>query len=130
VDTNHTPRRYEAPWLAGLRAARANLLPGLFVQAIMLSLVLGYYLLPATRELLDHLAAMKARWGFLYSAVSAVIAGAVIPTLFATWGVWIPIVAALYALPPLLQIPLFSLALSLWVILFTWMSEQRARGGT
>jgi hypothetical protein len=34
-------------------------------------------------------------------------------------------VAALYSLPSLLQIPLFSLALSLWVMLFTWMSEQR-----
>lgn len=52
---------------------------------------------------------------------------AIIPTLFATWGVWIPIVAAVYALPGPLQIPLFSLALSLWVILFTWMSEQRTR---
>ncbi len=52
---------------------------------------------------------------------------AIIPTLFATWGVWIPIVAAVYALPGPLQIPLFSLALSLWVILFTWMSEQRPR---
>jgi hypothetical protein len=25
----------------------------------------------------------------------------------------------------MLQIPLFSLALSLWVILFAWMSDQR-----
>jgi len=51
---------------------------------------------------------------------------AVVPTLFATWAVWIPIVAALYSLPPLLQVPLFSMALSLWVMLFTWMSEERA----
>lgn len=53
----------------------------------------------------------------------------ILPTLFANWGVWIPIVAALYSLPSLLQIPLFSLALSLWVILFTWMSEQRTSAG-
>ncbi len=51
----------------------------------------------------------------------------VVPTLFATWGVWIPIVTILYSLPSLLQIPLFGLALSLWVMLYTWMSEQRAR---
>ena len=50
----------------------------------------------------------------------------VMPTLFATWGVWIPVVAILYSLPSLLQIPLFGLALSLWVMLYTWMSEQRA----
>ena len=41
---------------------------------------------------------------------------------------WIPVVAILYSLPSLLQIPLFGLALSLWVILYTWMSEQRVRG--
>ncbi len=232
VELNPPKAPYEAPWHAGLRAARANLVPGLLVQGIMIALVLGYYLAPATREWLDHLAVLKERWGYAYSAFSAIIAGAVVPevlrilvfqrgrpcrrnlgnflfaacywglsgmqvdlfyrlqgvwfggepdfpvvlkkvlvdqflycpliaapqaaflydwkqrgfarrylrgfftvdfyrssvvpTLFATWGVWIPIVAALYSLPSLLQIPLFSLALSLWVILFTWMSEQRA----
>ncbi|MCU0778955.1 MAG: hypothetical protein MUF86_15000 [Akkermansiaceae bacterium] len=52
--------------------------------------------------------------------------GVVVPTLFATWGVWIPIVTILYSLPSLLQIPLFGLALSMWVMLYTWMSERRA----
>lgn len=49
----------------------------------------------------------------------------IMATLFATWGVWIPIVCILYSLPSLLQIPLFGLALSLWVMLYTWMSEHR-----
>lgn len=49
----------------------------------------------------------------------------VVPTLFATWGVWIPIVSILYSLPSLLQIPLFGLALSMWVMIYTWMSERR-----
>lgn len=199
----------------------------------MVGTVLAYYLLPSSREVFDVLAAWKERWGFAYSAVSAVLAGAVVPevlrviafqrgrpsrqnlgnlvfaaafwgyngmqvdalyrlqawvfgdeagfatvamkvlvdqlvycplvaapltvilydwrargfrrsalrgyftrtfyrravfpTLVANWGVWFPIVAALYSLPLILQIPLFSLALSLWVILFTWMSEQRLR---
>lgn len=223
--------RSEPPWNAGLRAARANLVPGVLVQAVMIATVLAYFHAPSTREIFDYLGSQKERWGYLYSAVSAILAGAVIPevlriavfqkgrpmrrnldnlifticywgvsgmqvdllyrlqaewfgtagdfdtvikkvlvdqflfcpllaapqaaflydwkqlgfgrqhlrgffsvsfyrsavvpTLFATWGVWIPIVAALYSLPPLLQIPLFSLALSLWVMLFTWMSEQR-----
>lgn len=221
----------ERPWHAGLRAARANLVPGLIVQAVMIVTVLAYFYAPSTREIFDFLGSLKERWGYGYSAVSAIIAGAIIPeilrivvfqkgragrhnlgnflfatiywgisgmqvdlfyrlqgewfgttadvgtvlkkvfvdqflycplfaapqaaiiydwkqigfahhhlrgfftadfyrravvpTLFATWGVWIPIVAALYSLPSLLQIPLFSLALSLWVMLFTWMSEQR-----
>ena len=224
--------RKEAPWAAGLRAARANLIPGLILQAIMLSLLLGYYFYPPTTELLNQLADLKSRWGYGYSIVASVIAGAVIPelmriiifqkgkvtranlgnflfaafhwswsgalvdflyrqqaewfgseitfkvvaikvlidqfvfnpcfaapvnswaydwknagfplrgihlfftaryyrqtvipTLVATWGVWIPVVTILYCLPPLLQIPLFALALALWVIIFTWMSEQRA----
>ena len=226
------PRR-EAPWTAGLRAARANVVPGLIVQALMLGMLLAYYFYPPTRDWLNGLAAIKARWSYGYSAVNAIIAGAlipellrilvfqkgairrenfanllftvpfwcfmgvvvdffyrcqagwfgadatfpvvvkkvlvdqflyntlfaapfttwlydwknrgyatagigkfftaayyrdhVLPTLFATWGVWIPIVAILYSLPSLLQIPLFGLALSLWVMLYTWMSEQRMR---
>lgn len=225
--------RRERPWMAGLRAARANLLPGLFVQALMLALLLGYYFYPPTRDLLDGLAQLKARWGYGYSALAALVAGAlipeilrvvafqqreirrenfanllftvpfwcamgaivdffyrsqagwfgaeaslsvvakkvlvdqflysplfaapvtawlydwklrgyptrglrgfftaayyrdrIVPVLFATWGVWIPIVTILYSLPVLLQIPLFALALSLWVILYTWMSEQAPR---
>ncbi len=223
----------EAPWRAGLRAARANLVPGFFVQAAMVGTVLAYYFAPSSRELFDALAGAKERWGYVYSAVSAILAGAAVPELLrillfqrgratrrnlgnflfaaafwgwngmqvdllyrmqavwfgdavdiatvakkvlvdqilytplvsapmstilydwrasgfrrsalpgyftrdfylrailpvivANWGVWFPIVAALYSLPGLLQIPLFSLALSLWVILFTWMSEQRAK---
>lgn len=221
----------EAPWHAGLRAARANLVPGLAVQVFMVATVLAYFYLPAARGVFDLLAEWKGRWGYAYSAVSAILAGAVVPealrilvfqggrptrrnlgnflfaaafwgysgmqvdffyrmqavwfgsgadfatvakkvlvdqllycpilaapqavilydwrahgfrlaslprlftrdfylrailpTLFANWGVWIPIVAALYSLPGLLQIPLFALALSLWVVLFTWISEQR-----
>lgn len=226
------PASTEAPWHAGLRAARANLVPGLLVQGTMIATVLAYYYLPDSKALFDQLAEWKSRWGYAYSSVSAILAGAVVPellrvllfqkgratrrnlgnlafaaafwgysgiqvdffyrmqavwfgsdtglatvlkkvlvdqllycpilaapmsvilydwretgfrlaalprfftrdfylrsilpTLFANWGVWIPIVAALYSLPGLLQIPLFSLALTLWVILFTWMSEQRA----
>ncbi|MEX1049280.1 MAG: hypothetical protein WED15_07110 [Akkermansiaceae bacterium] len=33
----------EAPWHAGLRAARANLIPGLIVQAVMIATVLAYF---------------------------------------------------------------------------------------
>ncbi len=229
---NSTIRR-DPPWAAGLRAARANLVPGLIVQGVMLALLLAYYSYPPTHDLLDRLAALKARWGYGYSAVASIIAGALIPelmrisvfqhfsirrtnftnllfsipfwcfmgvvvdlfyrqqavwfgaeasfhvvwkkvlvdqflynplfaapvtawlydwknggyrstgigrfftaryyqetvvaTLFATWGVWIPVVTILYSLPSLLQIPLFALALSLWVMLYTWMSEHRAK---
>ena len=230
MERNAADKR-EAPWIAGLRAARANLLPGLILQALMVTLLLGYYFHPATTQWLDRLADLKLRWGFGYSALSAAIAGAIIPEImrvmvfqkgragrenaanllftipfwcgmgmlvdafyrtqalvfgseptfpvvatkvivdqfiyspfiatpltcwlydwklagyrltgardwltmayarnvmlpvvFANWGVWIPVVAVLYSLPSALQIPLFGLALSLWVMLLTWMSERR-----
>jgi hypothetical protein len=227
-----SPIPRDAPWMAGLRAARANLLPGLIVQGVMLALLLAYWFYPPTTRWLNELALVKERWGYGYSAVSAIIAGAlipellriavfqqarirrknaanllftvpfwggmgvvvdllyrmqavwfgaeaafpvvvkkvlvdqlvynplfaapctamlydwknrgygwhglggfftlryyrdvVVPTLFATWGLWIPIVSVLYSLPSLLQIPLFGLALSMWVMIYTWMSERRA----
>jgi hypothetical protein len=232
VETLPYPTPREAPWMAGLRAARANLVPGLIVQGVMFGLLLAYWFYPPTTLLLNRLALVRERWGYGYSAASAVIAGAlipellriavfqkgrirrnngtnllftvpfwcamgivvdalyrvqavwfgadavfpvvakkvlvdqfiynplfaapctamlydwknrgygfhglggffttryyrsvVVPTLFATWGVWIPIVTILYSLPSLLQIPLFGLALSMWVMLYTWMSERRA----
>jgi hypothetical protein len=232
AETKSTATSREAPWTAGLRAARANVVPGLMVQGVMLGLLLAYWFYPPTAELLDRLAAVKQRWGYGYSAISAIIAGAlvpellrvvvfqkwriqrvnfanllftipfwcgmgvvvdafyrmqavwfgtevefpvivkkvlvdqflynplfaapvtavlydwknrgygwlglgrfftaryyrdvVVPVLFATWGVWIPVVSILYSLPSLLQIPLFGLALSMWVMLYTWMSERRA----
>jgi hypothetical protein len=223
----------DRPWTAGLRAARANVVPGLIVQALMFSALMAYYFYPPARGWFDHLAATKARLGYGYSAINSVVAGAVIPellrifffhrgqfrrsnfsnllftvpfwcmmglavdcfyrcqagwfggeatvavvtkkvlvdqflynplfacpvttwlydwksrgfrlrgttafftieyyrdhvlpTLFATWGIWIPVTLILYSLPSILQIPLFGLALSLWVMLYTWMSEQAER---
>ena len=225
--------RRDPPWRAGLHAARANIVPGLIVQGLMLAVLLADYFYPPTRNWLNGLAAIKARWSYGYSGVNAIVAGAVIPELlrvfvfqkgrvrrenfanlmfaapfwcvmgmvvdyfyrcqavwfgeavtfsvvlkkvlvdqflynplysgpvtawlydwknhgyrlegigrfftgtyyvevvlpglFANWAMWIPVVAILYSMPTLLQIPLFGLALSLWVILYTWMSEQRAK---
>lgn len=221
----------EAPWRAGLRAARANVVPGLIVQALMALLLCLYYFHAPARAGFDRLAETKQAWGFGYSVLAAAVAGAVVPellrivlkqrgrparknlaellfaipfwgamgfivdvfyrcqaswfgdepvpsvvipqvlvdqflynplfaapvtvwlfdwknrgyrmtrefftaryyrdhvvpALFATWGVWIPVVTVLYLLPEPVQIPLFSLALSLWAILYAWMSEEQAR---
>ncbi|MCW1887646.1 hypothetical protein OKA04_23110 [Luteolibacter flavescens] len=221
----------EAPWRAGLRAVRANVLPGLLVQGAMVTLLVLYYFHPPARGFFLRLAETKAAWGFGYSILAAAIAGAVVPellrivinqrgrlqaknfrellftipfwggmgfvvdvfyrgqalwfgdepiasvvipqvlvdqflynplfaapvtvwlfawknrgyrmsrefftasyyrdhvvpALLATWGVWIPVVTVLYLLPEPVQIPLFSLALSLWAILYAWMSEDQAR---
>jgi hypothetical protein len=195
----------EAPWRAGLRAVRANVLPGLIVQGAMVVLLGLYYFYPPAQAVFLRLAKTKEAWGFGYSILAAAVAGAVVPfwgamgfvvdvfyrcqaqwfgdepvpsvvipqvlvdqflynplfaapvtvwlfdwknrgyrmtcdfftvryyrdhvvpALFATWGVWIPVVTVLYLLPEPVQIPLFSLALSLWAILYAWMSEDQAR---
>lgn len=219
----------EKPLFIGLKAARANLIPGLIIQAVMLAVVLGYYWHEPTRNLLNLLADQKARLGYLFSIPLAMAAGAflpevlrvlvfqravirrenienfvfalifwgfmgacvdtlyrlqamwfgsaptipvlvkkvavdqfiynpfwaapisvwayewknrgyataglsnmftfgfirtqVFPALIATWGVWIPTVTIIYSLPPLLQIPLFGLALSLWVLILTYITN-------
>ncbi len=50
----------------------------------------------------------------------------IVPTLLATWAVWIPLMAMIYSLPLALQFPLFSLALTFWVLLLTYMTNTFA----
>jgi hypothetical protein len=50
----------------------------------------------------------------------------IIPTLLATWSVWIPLMAIIYSLPLALQFPLFGLALTFWVLLLTYMTNRFA----
>jgi hypothetical protein len=50
----------------------------------------------------------------------------IIPTLLATWAVWIPLMAIIYSLPLALQFPFFGLALSFWVLLLTYMTNRFA----
>ena len=218
-----------APLKIGWEAARANLVPGLLIQMVMLALLAGYYLSPAIAGLLNDFAALKERFGFTFVIIAAVVAGAlipelflivffqrgrparknlrnllftvpiwaidgslvdllyrseaawlgnvvtipvvlakicidqfgynpffaapfgiltyewknsgfsleslvrgftwshyrnkIVPTLLATWAVWIPLMAIIYSLPLALQFPLFSLALTFWVLLLTYMTN-------
>jgi hypothetical protein len=50
----------------------------------------------------------------------------ILPTLVATWAVWVPLMAIVYSLPVALQFPLFGLALSFWVLLLTYMTNRFA----
>jgi len=218
----------KAPLLVGLRAAKANLVPGLIVQALMVSLLIAYYMQPDVHKWLSALADAKAKGGLPFSMLTASLAGGVLPeiltiiafqggkprrenvrnllftlpywafdglmvdffyryqthlfgaqvdfvtvlkkvlvdqfvfspfittpvgmacyewkhqnfsfqglsrvwtfsfykyksfpTMIACWGVWIPLVAIIYSLPPLLQFPMFSLGLTFWVMLFNYIS--------
>jgi hypothetical protein len=216
---------------AGLAAARATLVPGLLVQAVMVAVVLTYYLAPRIRPFFDQIAFWKAHGGLWFPVISTMIAGGVLPEvlrivffqkrqilpqnwanlaftvpywgmqgiwvdvlyrgqaewfgndaqfmtivkkvcvdqflynpllaapvsvtlyewknrgyewssefltwkwyatrvfpgLIATWSVWLPVVSIVYCLPQTLQIPIFCLALTFWVTMFTWMTEVLAR---
>jgi hypothetical protein len=217
----------ESPWLIGVRAARANLLPGLVLQLTMLGIVLAYFYHEPTRLRLNVLAHCKETWGFPFSALLSICAGAILPEVFevvffqngrlrkanlanllftvpfwgcmgvcvdglyrmqahwfgtdrtaatlikkvavdqflysaffsapvslaaydwhqrgrslrrlltlqfwrrdlpptviANWGVWIPLVAIIYSLPPLLQVPLSSLALTFWVLILIFITSH------
>ncbi|XHR27462.1 MAG: hypothetical protein ACFUZC_16140 [Chthoniobacteraceae bacterium] len=71
------------PLTLGLRAARANLVPGLIVQILMAAVVCAYFFYPPAREWLSHLALLKQRYGYGYSLVSGIIAGAILPEILA-----------------------------------------------
>lgn len=225
-------RKSRHPLALGIEAIRANMLPGLVLQAVMLLIVVGYFFSPAFAGALDRFAEFKRAhglvfvvlativaasivpeiflvlffqrghvhaknfrnilftaplWGvdgvtvdYLYRALAAVFGDTasvpvvlakicvdqfgynvffaapygvlayqwknsgfdcaelrrnltleyyrqkIIPTLFTTWAVWIPLMAMIYSLPLPLQFPLFSLALSFWVLLLTYMTNRFA----
>jgi len=226
----NTPQTH--PLRLGLRAARANLIPGLMVQAAMAAVVGAYYFYPPAQVWLARLALLKERWGYGFACAAGVLTGAVLPELLAVavfqrgrvdranlknllfaafywgsqsvivdgfyrlqavmfgthvdlptvakkvlvdqflytpfyampfaracfawknngfrwkgmqrvltlrfykeatfpsvvaaWGVWIPVVCMIYSLPSLLQIPLFSLALTFWAMMLTWMTLEKS----
>jgi hypothetical protein len=72
----------ESIWGRALAAARANMLPGLVLQAFAVALVTAYYLHAPTRSALDSLAAVKVRFGFAYSMLSTALFGGAIPYLY------------------------------------------------
>ena len=77
-----SPPTFRAAWQSGLRGARANLGPGLVLQAFALALVLGYYFLPGVAEALKHLADLRERMGVSYAMISTALFGGLIPWIY------------------------------------------------
>ncbi len=72
----------EPPWKAGLRSARANLLPGLGLQLAALAAVLAYYHHPPTRAAFERLAVFRADTGFAFGMASTAVFGGLLPFLY------------------------------------------------
>jgi hypothetical protein len=71
----------ERPLSVGLRAARANLVPALLIQAAVVSVVLAYYLWEPARAWLERLAEFKRGGGYPFSLVAGAAAGGLLPEL-------------------------------------------------
>jgi len=78
----HGPSSGRTPLTIGWDAARANAIPALILQGLMLVLLLGYYLSPGIAHALELLADQKRRHGLAFVLVAAVLAGAIVPELF------------------------------------------------
>jgi hypothetical protein len=81
-DERKQTKRGGSPIRESLAAAKANVLPALVLQCFALAVVLGYYFLPPFHSALQSLAGLKARGGFLYSALSTSLFGGLLPFLY------------------------------------------------
>lgn len=74
--------RKRTPWLIGLEAAKANAAPAFVLQAMMLAILIAYYLHPPSAVLLNGLAEYKRRHGIAFVLIASVVVGAILPELF------------------------------------------------
>jgi len=65
----------------GIRAARMNLWPGLFLQFIMLGFIAAYLLHDGTQAFLARVGGIKQEIGYSFAFVSYMLSGALLPEL-------------------------------------------------
>ncbi|MBS0663839.1 MAG: hypothetical protein JSR48_11295 [Verrucomicrobia bacterium] len=78
----HSDPALEAPWRASLRAARANVVPGVVLWSVGLVLVLAYYFHPPTHAALERVTGLRDRIGFWFPIIGTVICGGILPILY------------------------------------------------
>jgi hypothetical protein len=67
------------PWRAGLRSARAHIVPGLILQTLALALVWSYYHSASANAALSQLMEFRRRTGFLFAIASTAVFGGALP---------------------------------------------------
>ena len=70
------------PWQIGVRAARANLVPGLVLQVAAAAFVAAYFFSPAFHALLQHVAGWQDRYGIGFSIATRMVTNGVVPAVF------------------------------------------------
>jgi hypothetical protein len=76
----------DAPWRSGLQGARANLLPGVVLQAAALALVLGYYYSPGVHGALSRVEEIRETAGVAFGMASTAVFGGFLPFLYVHFG--------------------------------------------
>ncbi len=72
----------DKPWTIGLRAAKANLIPGIVIQILALCvLILFYYYEPAT-NFFNKIAFLKTETGLIFATISTMVFGGLIPFVY------------------------------------------------
>ncbi len=71
-------------WEAIVSGIRLNLIPGLVMIVLATIVVICYYLVPEITELLNKIAEMKHKYGYLFSGISTSVFGGIIPFIFMT----------------------------------------------
>ena len=66
-------------WARNVAAAKANLLPGLILQAVGLLVVLLYYYFEPAKSFFMSVAQLKEQHGYVYSGIATVVFGGLIP---------------------------------------------------
>jgi hypothetical protein len=70
------------PLTLGWEAARANAVPALIIQVIMLAMLVAYYTNQTAFSTLNRLADYKSANGLIFVIVASITAGAIIPEIF------------------------------------------------
>ena len=70
------------PWQIGVRAARANLIPGLVLQAVAAGFVAAYYFSPAFHAGLQTLVDWQTRYGIVFTILTRVMFNGIVPAAF------------------------------------------------
>jgi hypothetical protein len=82
--TKAESRRARVPLFAqGIEAARANIVPGIFLWMVAVGVVLSYYFLPQAQSFFQEVARLKSDYGYRFSFISTALFAGLIPFIVA-----------------------------------------------
>jgi len=80
--SDNNPGEVIAPWTSGIRAAKANIIPALVLQAVCLCLLLAYYCSPAVEQFIRPVSDWQSEYGVPAAFISRGFFGGLLPGVF------------------------------------------------